>query len=171
MPTPMRQIHNTPYQVTVPNYREPLSGIVTSALPEGSLVAYKRSGAPQDTRELILATGGVRPAILEQPVLADADWQTYMKVDPMYRNDLRQPVPVGSAVTARFAEMAEFEGVAFFDTIDGSSAVDTPLTMAAGKFKAAVVAAASVQDEIVGYLNRKITPHDSASFRWEIRFV
>lgn len=171
MSTPMRQIHNTPYQVTVPNYREPLSGVVNSAFAEGSLVAYKRSGSPQDTRELIAATGGVRPAILELTVLSDADWQAHMMIDPMYRNELRMPVPVGSAVTARFAHVAEFEGAAFFTGIDGTTAADTPLTTDAGKFIVAVTAANAVQSEIVGYLNRKITPHDSTSFRWEIRFV
>ena len=167
MSTPLRQIHNTPYQVTVPNHREPLSGVVNTAFAEGALVAYKRSGSPQDTRELIAATGGVKPAILEQQVMLDVDWQAYMLIDPAYRVALRTPVPVGSAVTARFAHLAEFEGAAFFDTIDGTTAVDTPLTTLAGKFKTAVLGT----NEVVGYLNRKITPHDSATFRWEVRFV
>ena len=167
MSTPVRRLANTPYQITVPDQREPISGIVNSALPEGSLVAYKRSGSPQDERELILATGGVAPAILVQEVMTDANWQAHLKVDPAYRAQTRMPVPVGSAVTARFAKFAEFEGTAHFDTITGASAVDTPLTMLAGKFKAAVLGT----NEVVGYLNRKVTPNESTSFRWEIRFV
>jgi hypothetical protein len=167
----MRRLSNTPYQVTVPDYREPISGVVNTAMAEGALVAYTRSGSPQDARVLIAATNGVRPAILEQQVMLDADWQLHMQKDPAYRVELRQPVPIGSTVTARFAHVAEFEGTDYFTGIDGDTAVDTPLTTAAGKFAVAVTAAASVQSEIVGYLNRKITPHESASFRWEIRFV
>lgn len=156
---------NTPFQITKPANREPISGIVTTAMAVGSLVGFKSSGGIQDTNELV-AADGVRPAILEQDVLSDSDWQAQMLKEQAFNPNVRMPVPVGSGVSARFAELAEFEGAAFFDTIDGSSAVHTALTTAAGKFKAA-----SGGDEIIGFLNRKRTPHDSASFRWEVRFV
>jgi hypothetical protein len=156
---------NTPFQITKPANREPISGIVTTALAMGALVMLKNTGT-QDTNELVAATGGVRPAILEQDVLSDADWQDQMLKEQAFNPNVRMPVPVGSGVSARFAEFAEYEGATYFDAIDGTSAVETALTTAGGKFKAAAEG-----DEIVAYLNRKRTPDDSTSFRWEIRFV
>lgn len=166
MSTPVRRFSNTPYQVTVPDYREPISGLVATAMPEGALVEYKQTLNPQDDRELVAANGG-RPAILESEVMTDVNWQSYLKVDPAYRVAVRMPVPVNSFATARFAHFAEFEGAAYFDGITNATAVDTPLTTLAGKFKAAVVGT----DEVVGYLSRKLTPHESTSFRWEVRFA
>jgi hypothetical protein len=161
---------NTPYQVTVPHYREPLSGKVTTAMALGALVQYKTTG---DARELVAAAGG-RVAILEQQVMSDADWQAFMLANPTYRQELRFPVPVGSHVSARFAHEAEFEGTAYFDGIDGDSTPGTLLKLAAGKFAIADVTvpdAGQVVDIPQARLGRKITPVDSASFRWVVEFL
>lgn len=161
---------NTPFQIIVPNYREPLSGIVTTALAAGALVQYKTTG---DTRELVAANGG-RVAILEQDVLSDADWQAYMLANPNYRNEIRYPVPVNSAVSARFAYEAEFEGADYFTGIDGDSTPGTLLKVAAGKFAIADVSvpdAGQVVDIPQARLGRKVTPHDEASFRWVVEFL
>jgi len=161
---------NTPFQITVPHYREPLSGIVTTAMAAGALVQYKTTG---DTPELIAAAGG-RVAILEQQVLSDANWQAYQKADPQWRNDLRSPVPLNSAVSARFAHEAEFEGTDYFTGIDGDSTPGTLLKVAAGKFAIADVTvpdAGQTVDIPQARLGRKITPYDAASFRWIVEFL
>jgi hypothetical protein len=157
----MFRTKNTPVQITVPDYREPLSGVVTTAMPYGALVQYKNTG---DARELVAANGG-RCAILEQDVLTDADWQAHCKLDPRWHNEIRKPVPVGSAVSARFAHEAEFEGADYFTGINGSSTAGTLLKVAAGKFVAAGA------DQAHARLGRKITPHDPASFRWIVEFI
>lgn len=161
---------NNPFQITVPNYREPLSGKVTTAMAAGSLVQYKTTG---DARELVAAAGG-RVAILEQDVLTDANWQAYMLANPNYRNEIRYPVPVGSTVSARFADEAEFEGAAYFDGIDANSTPGTLLKLVAGKFAPADVSVPSggqVVDIPQARLGRKVTPVDSASFRWVVEFL
>jgi hypothetical protein len=165
---------NTPFQVTKPTYEEPISGVVGSALALGALVAEKDDGTVGAPRTLVACGAGQRPAILEQQVVSDADWQTYMKADPRWRNNLRTPVPVGSTVSARFAKEAEFEGASYFTDIDGDTAAKTPLKVVAGKFVAAVVAipdAGGTADRVVAYLKKKLTPHDAASFRWLVEFV
>jgi hypothetical protein len=169
----MRSI-NTPFQITKPTYEEPISGLVASALALGALVAEKDDGTVGDPRTLIACGAGQRPAILENQVVSDADWQIYMKADPQYRNNLRTPVPVGSTVSARFAKEAEFEGTAYFNGIDGDSTAKTPLKVVAGKFNAATVAipdGGGTPDRVVAYLKKKLTPHDAASFRWLVEFV
>jgi hypothetical protein len=166
----MFRTKNTPVQITVPDYREPLSGIVTTAMAYGALVQYKTTG---DARELIAAAGG-RVAILEQDVLADADWQAHCKLDPRWHNEIRKPVPVGSCVSARFAKEAEFEGTDYFTGIDENSTPGTLLKVAAGKFAIAdvnVPDAGQIVDIPQARLGRKITPHDSASFRWIVEFL
>lgn len=164
MSVPVLREKNTPFQITVPNYREPLSGIVTTAMALGALVQLKNTG---DARELIAANGGL-PCILENQVMTDANWQAYCKANPMYqKSDIRMPVPVGSAVSARFAYEAEFEGTGYFTGIDGTTAVLTPLKTAAGKFAIGVHGT----DRIIGYLQRLVTPHESTSFRWVVTFV
>lgn len=166
----MFRTKNTPVQITVPDYREPLSGIVTTAMAFGALVQYKTTG---DTRELVAANGG-RVAILEQDVLSDQDWQDHCKLDPRWHNEIRKPVPVGSAVSARFAKEAEFEGADYFTGIDGASAPGTLLKVAAGKFAIADVTVNATPETVQvpqARLGRKITPHDSASFRWVVEFL
>lgn len=156
---------NTPVQITVPHYREPLSGLVATAMIVGALVQLKISGAAGDPSELIAANGGL-PAILENDVISDADWQAHCIKNPEFLKEIRMPVPVGSTCSARFAHVAEFEGADFFDAIDGSSTPGIELTTAAGKFKAA-----GENDRVIAHLRRKIVPHDPASFRWEVEFV
>ncbi len=161
---------NTPVQITVPSYREPLSGVVTTAMAAGSLVQYKTTG---DARELVAANGG-RVAILELDVLTDANWQAYMLANPEWRNAIRSPIPVGSASSARFAHEAEFEGADFFTGIDGTSTPGTLLKVVSGKFVAADVTvpdAGQTVDIPQARLGRKITPHDAASFRWVVEFL
>lgn len=166
----MYRTKNTPVQITVPNYREPLSGIVTTAMAHGSLVQYKTTG---DARELVAANGG-RVAILEQEVMTDVNWQAHCKLDPRWLAELRKPVPVGSAVSARFAHEAEFEGTAFFTGIDGTSTPGTLLKVVAGKFAIADVTVNATPETVQipqARLGREITPHDSASFRWVVEFL
>lgn len=161
---------NTPFQITSPNYREPLSGIVTTAMAAGALVQYKTTG---DARELVAAAGG-RVAILEQQVMSDADWQAFMLRNPTYTAELRYPVPVGTAVSARFAHEAEFEGAAYFDGVDGSSTPGTLLKLVAGKFAIADVTVpdgGQVVDIPQARLGRELTPVDSGSFRWVVEFL
>jgi hypothetical protein len=157
---------NTPAQITIPNYREPISGVVATAMALGALVMYKNDGAPQDDRVLVACEAG-RPAMLELQVLSDANWQAHNKLDPQWSLELRKPVPVGSTVTARFAHEAEFEGTAYFDTLDGNSTPGTPLYVTGGKFKTAVLGT----HEVVARLGRKLTPFLSTSFRWSVEFV
>lgn len=166
----MFRTKNTPVQITVPNYREPLSGIVTTAMAYGALVQYKTTG---DARELIAANGG-RVAILEQEVMTDVNWQAHCKLDPMWSKEIRKPVPVDSSVSARFAHEAEFEGTDYFTGIDGTSTPGTLLKVVAGKFAIAdvnVPDAGQVVDIPQARLGREITPHDSASFRWVVEFL
>lgn len=166
----MYRTKNTPVQITVPSYREPLSGLVATAMAYGALVQYKTTG---DARELIAANGG-RVAILEQDVLTDANWQAHCKLDPRWASEIRKPVPVGSCVSARFAHEAEFEGTDFFTGIDGDTTPGTLLKVAAGKFAIADVTvpdAGQVVDIPQARLGRKITPHDSESFRWVVEFL
>lgn len=155
---------NTPFQITVPHYREPLSGVVATAMALGALVQYKTTG---DARELIAANGDA-PAFLENTVLSEADWQAYCKLNPDYIRDIRFPVPVGvGAVSARFAYSAELEGTAYFTAIDAASSPGQPLKTAAGKLAKATIAT----DRVIGYLQRKVTPFDAASFRWVVDFI
>ena len=166
----MFRTKNTPVQITVPHYREPLSGIVTTAMAYGALVQYKTTG---DTRELVAANGG-RVAILEQDVMSDADWQAHCKLNPLYLSEIRKPVPVNSSVSARFAHEAEFEGEDFFTGIDGDTTPGTLLKVASGKFAVADVAvpdAGQTVDIPQARLGRKITPYDSTSFRWVVEFL
>jgi len=164
---------NTPLQITVPNYREPINGIVATAMPLGSLVEVKGSGAVDSPRELIAANGGA-PAFLENEVMTDANWQAHCKLDPQYSPEIRKPVPVGSGVTARFAFEIEVEGAGFFTGIDTNTAAGTPVKTAAGKFAIATLAipdGGGTADRVVGHLTRKVTPYDSTSFRWVITLV
>lgn len=166
----MYRSKNTPFQILVPDYREPISGVVATAMALGALVQYKTTG---DARELIAADGGL-PAILEQQVMADADWQAHCKLDPQWSKEIRKPVPVDSVVSARFAKSAEFEGTAYFDGIDGDTAAGLPLKTDGGKFALAVVTVpdgGGAVDRVVAYLQRKVTPVDSESFRWVVDFV
>jgi hypothetical protein len=164
---------NTPLQITVPHYREPISGIVTTAMALGALVQYKSTGAVGDPAELVAANGGA-PAILENQVMSDADWQNHCKLDPQWNPELRKPVPVGSAVSARFAHEVEIEGTTLFHDIDANTAAGTPLKTEAGQFAIASVAipdGGGTPDRVVGHLVRKVTPFDSTSFRWVIELV
>jgi hypothetical protein len=156
---------NTPVQITVPHYREPLSGAVNTAMIAGALVQYD-AAAPIDTRVLIPANGGL-PAILEGTVLTDAAWQEYNKLNPDFNMEIRKKVPVGSSVSARFAHEAEFEGAAYFTGITAATPANTPLKTAAGKFAIGVVGT----DKIIGYLGRLVTPFDAAAFRWTVEFI
>lgn len=167
----MYRSKTTPFAITIPNAREPISGVVTTAMALGALVQLK-SGT-QETRELIACNGG-KPAILENQVMADADWQAHNKLDPQWSIELRKPVPVGSAVTARFAHEAEFEGAAYFNGITANTAADTPLKVVAGKLTAAVLTVSGdggTVDVPVAYLRRLVTPVDPANFRWVVEFV
>jgi hypothetical protein len=166
----MYRTKNTPVQVTVPNYREPLSGSVTTAMAYGALVQYKTTG---NARELVAANGG-RVAILEQDVLTDAAWQAHCKLDPRWTHEIRKPVPVGSCVSARFAHEAEFEGADYFTGIDGTSTPGTLLKVVAGKFAIADVTVNATPETVQipqARLGRELTPHDPASFRWVIEFL
>ena len=132
---------NTPLQVTVPHYREPIFGIVTTAMAIGALVQYKAT-APGAAQELIAANGNP-PAILEQEVLSDANWQAHCKLDPQFNPEIRKPVPVNSSVSARFAREIEVEGADLFTGIDADTTAGTPLKTASGKFAIATVAIGS----------------------------
>lgn len=163
---------NTPLQITIANYREPISGIVTTAMAAGSLVELKSSGTADSPRELVAANGGA-PAILENQVMADADWQNHCKLDPQWSPEIRKPVPVGSAVSARFAFEVEIEGTTLFHDIDANTAAGTPLKTEAGKLAIADVSipdGGGTPDRVVGHLVRKVTPFDSTSFRWVVAF-
>lgn len=157
---------NTPVQITVPNVREPISGVVNIAMLAGALVQYDPAAAI-DTRVLIAANGTGQVAILEQRVMLDADWQTYNKLNPAFSPEIRKAVPVGSAVTARFAHEAEFEGAAYFTGITAGSTPGIALKLVAGKFVAATVGT----DKVQAYLGRLVTPFDAAAFRWTVEFV
>lgn len=157
---------NTPLQVTVPNYRESLSGVVLTAMALGALVEYKAGNAADAARELIAANGGF-PAILEQEVMTDVNWQAHCKLDPQFSPEIRKPVPVGSAVSARFAHEIEVEGATFFHDVDTNTAAGTPLKTENGQFAIATPGT----HRIIGYLTRKVTPYDSTSFRWVIELV
>lgn len=161
---------NTPLQITIPNYREPISGIVSTAMILGALVAIKGNGTAASPRELVAADGEA-PAFLENQVMSDADWQAHCKLDPQWNPEIRKPVPVGSGVSARFAHEIEVEGTDLFDGVDGDTAAGTPLTTKAGKFAIADVAipeGGGTPDRVVAYLTRKVTPYDSTSFRWVV---
>lgn len=165
---------NTPFQVTKSSYEEPISGLVATAMSIGALVTERNDGTVGAANELVLCGLGQRPALLENRVVSEADWQAYQKEDPQYRREIRARVPVGSTVTARYIEEGEFEGTDYFTGIDGSTAVETPLKVVAGKFAIATVAipdGGGTADRVVAYLVRKMTPHDAASFRWKIAFV
>lgn len=162
----MRPSSNTPAQVTIPNYREPISGVVTTALARYSLVQEKITGAVGDPKELVAANGG-RPALLELDVLLDADWQIYCKEDSRWNSELRKSVPVGTTVSARYMDEAEFEGASYFTGITTASTAGIAIKTAAGKFAVATVGT----DRVIGYLKKKVTPVDPASFRWLIEFV
>ncbi len=169
----MYRTANTPVQITVPHYREPISGIVTTAMALGALVQYKAAGALGDPRELVAANGGV-PAFLENQVMADADWQEHCKLDPQWNPELRKPVPVGSGVSARFAHEVEIEGTSLFHDIDANTAPSTPLKTEGGQLAIANIAipdGGGTPDRVIGYLVRKVTPFDSTSFRWVVTFV
>ena len=159
---------NTPYQITVPDYREPISGVVNTAMAAGSLVQLK-AGTATDALELVAADGTGKVAILEVEVLSDANWQAHCKLNPQFNPEIRMPVPVGSTVTARFAKEAEFEGTGYFTagSIDASSTAGAALKIASGKFSARTL----VGERVVGHLGRLIPPHDSASFRWTVDFA
>lgn len=164
----MLRTKNTPVQITVPHYREPISGIVSSAMAAGSLVQLDTTAG--DTRTLIAAGRG-RFAVLEQTVLSDADWKAYCLANPMWRNDLRAPVPVGSTVTARFFHEAEFEGTDFFTGVDADTAALTLLKVASGKFAIADVTvpdAGQLVEIPQARLSRKVNPVDGTTFRWLI---
>ncbi len=173
----MFRFANTPLQITIPDYREPISGIVNSAMVVGSLVELKGSGLAGDPRELVPANGNGTPAFLCNAVLADVDWQAFCKLNPewiagMYA--IRPPVPVGSGVTARFAKEIEVENTDFVTGITGATAVGTALKVVAGKFAIATVAIPSgggTADRVVGYLTAKKTPYDSLTFRWIITLL
>lgn len=156
---------NTPVQITVPHYREPLSGVVNTAMLAGALVQYDPA-APIDTRVLIAANGGL-PAILENKVMTDADWQAYNKLNIEFNPEIRKSVPVGSACSARFAHEAEFEGTAYFTGITAATTAGLALKTAAGKFALATVGT----DKVIGYLGRLVTPYDAATFRWVVEFI
>jgi hypothetical protein len=157
----MPRTKNTPFQITVPHYREPISGVVNSAMAAGSLVQLATTAG--DARELVAAAGG-RYAILEVNVLSEVDWQAYCVANPKWRTDLRHPIAVGQTATARFFHEAEFEGTSFFTAIDGSSTAQTLLRTAAGKFAAATLGTHQPQAR----LQRKVDPVDAATFRWLI---
>lgn len=157
---------NTPCQITVPNYREPLYGLVSTAMARYSLVQEKLTGAVGDAKELVAANGG-RPAFLENDVLVDAEWQAYCKLHPKWHNEIRKSVPVGTVASARYADEIELEGASYFTGIDGSTAAGTALRTAAGKLAIATVGT----HRIIGYLKKKVTPYDAATFRWLIELV
>ncbi len=159
---------NTPFQITVPDYRDPISGVVNTAMPAGSLVQLK-AGAATDARELVAANGTGKVAILEVEVMTDVDWQAHCKLNPQFNPEIRMPVPVGSTVTARFAKEAEFEGTGYFTagSIDAASTAGAALKIAAGKFSART----AIGERLVGHLGRLIPPHDPASFRWTVDFL
>lgn len=158
---------NTPFQVTKSSYEEPISGLVATAMLLGALVTERADGTLGSATELVACGAGQRPALLENQVISEVDWQAYQKEDPQYRSEIRAKVPVGSAVTARYIEEGEFEGAAYFTAIDGASAPGLALKVVAGKFVAATVGT----DRVVAYLVKKLVPHDSASFRWKVSFV
>jgi hypothetical protein len=156
---------NTAVQITIPSKREPLSGIVTTALAAGSLVQVKAEASPtaNGQRELVAADGTGVPAILENDVVSEADFKTAMLRNPEFITELRNPVPVNSGVSARFAHEAEFEGADFWDSITASSTAGTALTIASGKWKAA-----GEGDRVFGYLGRKVVPHTANAVRWTV---
>jgi len=164
----MLKSKNTPFQITHPHYREPLSGVVTTAMAAGSLVQLATTAG--DARELIAANGG-RFAILEQDVVSEADWVAYCTANPQWRRDISPPVPVGSTVSARFFHEADFEGAGYFTGIDADSAPQLLLKVAAGKFAIADITvpdAGQVVDIPQARLSRKVDPVDAATFRWHI---
>lgn len=165
---------NTPFQITKPSYEEPVSGIIATAMTAGALVAIKNSGAAGSPVELVACGAGQRPAILELDVVSNEVWQAYHAGNDQYRRNLRTPIPVGEASSARFAHEAEYEGADFFNGINGATAAGSPLKVVAGKFEVADVAipdGGGTPDRVVAYLVRLVEPHDSASFRWLVEFV
>ncbi len=167
----MLRTKNTPFQITVPHYREPISGVVNTAMAAGSLVQLATTAG--DARELVAANGG-RFAILEVDVLSEVDWQAYCVANPRWRTDLRHPIAVGSTASARFFHEAEFEGTSFFTGVDGSSAAQLLLKVAAGKFAIADITvpdAGQVVDIPQARLSRKVDPVDVATFRWLIENI
>lgn len=159
---------NSPIQITRPSRREPISGLVTAAMALYAPVMIKAETTISNPNELVAAAA--RPAFLENEVVSDANWQAYCKQDPQWRERIRPPVPVGSAVSARYADEIELEDTTASPTltngVDGSTAAGTELIMAAGKFAPYVHATGGVK---VGRLVRKKPPlAASGTFRWVI---
>lgn len=160
---------NTPIQITRPSRREPISGKVTTAMAQYAMVMIKADATIANPNELV-AADAARPAFLENKVVSDADWQAYCKADPRWRENIRPPVPVGSDVSARYAEEIEVEDVTaapvWFDGIDGDTTAGTEVIMDGGKFAAYDHVVGGVK---AGRLVRKRTPlAASGTFRWVI---
>ena len=76
---------------------------------------------------------------------------------------------MGSAVSARFAERAEFEGTDHVTGITTATPVDSPLALDAGKLK---LWEDEGDGEIVGYLRRFLTKKVNANAcRIEVEFI
>ncbi len=159
---------NTPYQVTAPSKKRPLSGTVAAAAVEGLHMAYESDTVPETARKLVPATG-VRGALLERTVLADVDFQAGFLADSVFGKTLKTPLAVGDTVSARFAERAEFEGSAHLTGITTATPVNSPLALDAGKLKLWEDAG---DGEIVAYLRVFKTKKVAANAcRIEVEYV
>jgi hypothetical protein len=158
---------NTVIQITEPSNEAPISGIVTTALPYGSLVTYKNSLEPQDVRELVLADKKAG-FVLMQDVVSLADWQAQVLQEEHFPSRVHSKVPLGQAVTARPWRRLELEGTTFLGaSITGATNVETKLALLAGKFEVWVDNATS--GEVVGIVDRIITPVTAGNVRLSIR--
>ena len=157
------------YQVTVPSKKTPLAGRVPTAAVEGLFMAYKNDAVPQNERVLVPANKR-RGALLEREVKTEANWKAGFLSDVTFQSTLKSPLKENDTVSARFADEAEFEGSRHLNGIDEETAVNSPLAILAGKLNPWVDLATS--GEIVGYLDRHITPVDAANpTRIVVRFV
>lgn len=157
------------YQVTVPSKKTPLAGRVPTAAVEGLFMAYKNDTVPHNERVLVPAHKK-RGALLEREVKSEADWRAGFLADVTFQNTLKSPLKENDTVSARFADEAEFEGTRHLNGITNGTAVNTPLAILNGRLNVWVDLPTS--GEIVGYLDRHITPCDPAnSTRIVVRFV
>ena len=158
---------NTLAQVSKPAHREPISGLVATAIAYGLQVCFKNSGDPQDDKELVLANKKAG-FFLNQDVLSDADWQAQILKQEHFPDRISSPVPVGSAVTARPWDELELEGDAHLGAnLLAAPAAEAKLCTLAGKFELWVDNATS--GEVTGVVDRILTPVTAGEVRISIR--
>lgn len=143
------------YQITVPSEKRPISGVVLVPIIAGLIVAYDGTNVPEDSRKLIPATGK-RGAMLQRNVVPQATWDAGLLADVTFQNKLKSDLPIGTAISAEYAQESEHEGALHLDAgITISTPKDTPLTTSGGKLK---IWASASDGEVVGWLRRFVTP-------------